>query len=230
MELSTIIFAFLGGLLPALLWLWFWLREDKEQPEPTNLLILTFIAGMFAVPISIVIQGFINGLFNVKSATEAGAFVLFLWASAEELIKYTLAYFVALRQKYNDEAIDPLIYMITIALGFAALENTLYLIDPISKGKFLESLVTGNYRFIGSTLLHTLSSATIGIALALSFKKDKKTKRKYAFFGIVGAILTHFLFNFSLLQDNLSIYHIFPFLWIVLVGLLVFFEYIKKQK
>jgi len=40
-----VFFAFVGGLLPALLWLWFWLREDLH-PEPRRILLLTFTAGM----------------------------------------------------------------------------------------------------------------------------------------------------------------------------------------
>ena len=46
MASSPIIFlAMLGGVLPALLWLTFWLMEDRCEPEPKRYLLLTFIAG-----------------------------------------------------------------------------------------------------------------------------------------------------------------------------------------
>ena len=44
-----LIVALVGGLLPAFLWLFFWLREDKEHPEPKGLLFFTFLAGMSTV-------------------------------------------------------------------------------------------------------------------------------------------------------------------------------------
>jgi RsiW-degrading membrane proteinase PrsW (M82 family) len=40
---------FLTAVLPALLWLFFWLREDRFHPEPRGLLILTFLAGGLVV-------------------------------------------------------------------------------------------------------------------------------------------------------------------------------------
>ena len=48
--------AFLCGLIPALFWLWFWLREDKERPEPLLLIAITFIAGMAVVPLALPLQ------------------------------------------------------------------------------------------------------------------------------------------------------------------------------
>ena len=51
LSFQTILFALLGGVLPALLWLWFWLKEDKKRPEPRGLILLAFIAGMLTVPV-----------------------------------------------------------------------------------------------------------------------------------------------------------------------------------
>ncbi len=40
--------AFLGGVLPSLLWLWFWIKEESKKPEPKGLLAVVFILGMVA--------------------------------------------------------------------------------------------------------------------------------------------------------------------------------------
>ena len=48
--------AFAGGILPALIWLWFWLREDREAPEPRGLIALSFAAGMAVVYFVLPIQ------------------------------------------------------------------------------------------------------------------------------------------------------------------------------
>ena len=44
MDSTHFAIAFLAGLIPALFWLWFWLREDKAHPEPRALIATSFIA------------------------------------------------------------------------------------------------------------------------------------------------------------------------------------------
>jgi RsiW-degrading membrane proteinase PrsW (M82 family) len=53
MDFTIIAYALLSGILPALLWLWFWLKEDNLHPEPRSLLIGSFIAGMIVVVFAI---------------------------------------------------------------------------------------------------------------------------------------------------------------------------------
>ena len=55
-EFEPIIAAAAGGILPALAWLWFWLREDSDHPEPRRLIALAFLAGMVAVAVVIPLE------------------------------------------------------------------------------------------------------------------------------------------------------------------------------
>jgi len=52
------LYALLGGILPAILWLWFWLKEDAKKPEPRGLITLSFVAGMLGVFIVFPIEKF----------------------------------------------------------------------------------------------------------------------------------------------------------------------------
>ena len=36
---KTILLAFITGVFPALLWLWFWRKEESKDREPTKVLI-----------------------------------------------------------------------------------------------------------------------------------------------------------------------------------------------
>lgn len=222
---QTLLYALLGGVLPALLWLWFFLKEDKERPEPRGLIMLAFIAGMIAVPFALPFEKFVDAHF-------AGMMVIVLWSLIEEMFKYGFAYFAVLRRKAMDEPIDAVIYMITVALGFAALENTLFLLNPIMDGNFVNTIINGNFRFLGATLLHTLSSATIGIMIALSFYKRKTLKKIYIFFGLILAIVLHTLFNFFIMKGGGGgkILIVFFFVWIGIIILILLFEKIKKIK
>lgn len=218
---ETILFALLGGVVPALLWLWFWLREDRLHPEPRRLILLAFGMGMLTIPFVVPIQKYTAVMFS-------GGLLILVWAAIEELFKYGFAYFSVLRNKEMNEPIDEVIYMITIALGFAALENTLFLIDPISNGRFVEGIITGNFRFFGATLLHVLSSATIGVFMAFAFYKSKAIKFLYTVVGIILAILLHTLFNFFIINSNgTNLLFVFGFVWAGIIILLLALEKIK---
>jgi RsiW-degrading membrane proteinase PrsW (M82 family) len=222
LDAEALLYSLVGGIIPAVLWLWFWLQEDKKRPEPRGLILLAFVSGMIAVPLVIPFQKFTH---NPNSI-----FLTFLaWATLEELFKFGAAYFAALRKKDDNEPIDPLIYMMTAALGFVAIENALFILTPLLHGNITESIITGNLRFIGASLLHTISSAAIGIALALSFYKGRVQKRLYLFLGIGVAITLHTLFNLFIMKETDSItFATFGFVWIAIVILMLFFEKIKQ--
>lgn len=224
LSFQTLLFALLGGVLPALLWLWFWLKQDKKRPEPRGMIILAFVVGMIAVPIVLPFEKLADSYFS-------GTLVIILWSAIEEVFKYAFAYFAVLRRKAMDEPIDAVIYMITVALGFAALENTLFLLNPIIDGDITNTIINGNLRFLGATLLHTLSSATIGIMIALSFYRKKVFKRSYAFLGLILAIILHSLFNFFIMrQSSEQILYVFFSVWIGIIVLILLFEKVKKIK
>lgn len=212
----------MGGVIPALLWLFFWLLEDRCEPEPKRYIFFSFIAGMAAVfPV----------LFAERYAATfaSGTLLLLLWAIVEEIFKFGAAYIVALRSSVFDEPLDAVVYMVTAALGFSAFENMLFLMGPIEQGDLLKTIVTGDLRFIGATLLHTLSSATIGIALALSFYKSKAVRRMSAFIGVILATLLHTFFNFFILQEGGgATFWIFLTIWFGVIAILLFTERIKQ--
>lgn len=219
---STLLISLLGGILPALVWLLFWLREDNKKPEPRGLIILAFVCGMIAVPLVIPFQKW-----AINPDNQLLEF--FLWATIEELFKLGAAYIAVLWRKEDDEPIDPLIYMMTVALGFAALENVLFVLQPLLQDNIAQSLLTGDIRFVGANLLHTISSATIGIAIGLSFYKGLFTKQLYLFCGIILAILLHTAFNFFIIKEATSITLItLSIVWVAIVVLMLFFEKIKK--
>ena len=215
--------AFLGGIIPSLLWLWFWLREDKKNPEPKGLLMLIFIMGMIGVAFVLPIQKFI------QTYTSSSEWQLVLWATTEEIIKYLAVLVVLYKTNYADEPIDWPIYLITGALGFAALENTLFLIKPLSMGENTVGLLTGHLRFLGSTLLHTVASGTLGIALGISLKLDGLRKYLYIFSGLLLAIALHSIFNFFIMRNGGSDFlRVFGFLWVVTIIVMLLFEKVRR--
>lgn len=221
---NIIIIALFGGLVPALLWLWFWLKEDRDHPEPKGLLFLTFLIGMatviFVLPFEQLARMHITN--EVVLTT--------LWATMEEVIKYIAVALVAFKSAYIDEPLDYPIYMITAALGFAALENTLFLVHPLSLSDTTVSLLTGNLRFLGATLLHAVASSIIGIAMGLSFYGGWFEKKLYLFGGILTSIVLHSLFNFFIMKnDGENFFSVFGFLWIITIITILMFEKLRRM-
>jgi RsiW-degrading membrane proteinase PrsW (M82 family) len=148
----------------------------------------------------------------------------------EEILKLGGAYFAGLHKKDCDEPIDPMIYLITAALGFAGLENVLFLISSISDN-FISGIVTGNLRFVGASLLHVLCSGVIGLFFAFSFYKGRISKIIHLTIGLVLAITLHALFNFFIISTKGGgTFIVFAFVWISIVLLLAGFEKVKTIK
>ncbi len=223
--LEPVLAALAGGVFPALAWLWFWRREDRAHPEPRKLIALAFFAGMVTVAVVIPLEKFVAPFLGTTTL------IFTAWSIIEEVCKYLAARITVLWRREDDEPIDPVIYMVTVALGFAAAENTLFLLSPISGETVLQSIMTGNLRFIGATLLHVLSSAAIGVFIGLSFYKKPYIRRIYAFAGIILACILHASFNFLILSTPESdVLRTFSFVWIGVIVLIAVIEYLKRLR
>jgi protease PrsW len=213
-------YAFIGGLLPSGIWLYFLLKEDARCPEPRTTVALAFIAGMAAVPIVLPLEHFAN-------ANLHGPSIIVAWAIIEETLKYAMAATFILWRRAVNETPDYVIYMITVALGFASAENMLFLLTPLSDGQITLSLMTGNVRFLGSTLLHVVASAAIGFALAFSAHYQPPTRALAAAFGVILAIALHTAFNALIISQGTSTAFAFFFVWLVAVIFFAAFEVLK---
>jgi len=207
--LSTTSTAFLLGLVPTIFWLFFWLRTDRDRPEPFGLLMLCFILGGLSIFAASTIQHAIAPFFTGEIQQ------MVVWAGIEEVVKFGIFYIIAFYNPHNDEAIDPAIYMIAVALGFAALENIFYIIQPGIVGNMTTSLLTGSMRFFGATLLHTIASAFVGIVIGMTVRKYRSGA---VLIGLAGAITLHATFNFFILKnDTASALQIYGFLWVAAI-------------
>lgn len=224
LSFGTIFISLLGGILPAIIWLKFWLHEDIH-PEPRRIIIYCFLGGMLAVPLVVPVQAFIQD--RVSDPT----MLTILWSFAEEFLKFSAALFMGILRKTDDEPVDSMIYLLTCALGFAAFENVLYLLTPLSSGMFTASLITGNLRFIGATLLHVIASTSIGIFIGLAFYKSKVARITAALFGLGIATTLHSAFNLFIMGGNgKHVFAVFFAVWVGIILLAYFFERVKEVR
>ena len=224
------------GLAPSLIWLSFYLKRDCH-PEPKSLLAKAFLMGIIISPLAILLQLGFSELRNIVSFEflHQGTPAFFLWSSfVEEFLKFLAVYLVIVRSPEFDEPVDGIIYMISAALGFAAIENILVMFNLIPDGAGT-ALNTLALRFVGATLLHALASGLMGYFLAMSwfFQEHKK---KLIVFGLVIATLFHAAFNmftaFAQESANPIIGLVYTtFLLIILAFLIsILFDKIKERQ
>lgn len=221
-SLATIAWGFAGGVLPTFFWLWVWLRND-HKPEPRGLITLAFIGGALVVPLVIPVQQFIHHWIGQYSNTVVAI------AGVEEFAKFLMVAILVFPTRFVEEPIDYGVYLVTGALGFAALENMLFLLNPLQDGNIALTLTAGNLRFLGATVVHATSAAIIGISLGIVFYKNHIYKFFFGLVGIIGATALHALFNFFIMKDtDISIISTISILWVV--GIFVAFAFRKLSQ
>mgnify|MGYP000997886264 CR=1 FL=1 len=221
---KTILLAFITGVFPALLWLWFWRKEESKDREPTKVLIGVFIVSMLSVIFTVPVQKFIQTHISDYNLE------LTLWALAEEIIKYLAFFIIIHKTNYIKKPIDYAICLTTAGLGFAALENVLFLLKPFAEGQAFVGLITGSLRFLGSTLLHSITSGIIGISLGLSFYLNDFLKKYYLVLGLVVATALHTIFNFFIINNSGSEFiKTFALLWVVSIIIMLLFEKLRRM-
>lgn len=130
---------------------------------------------------------------------------------------------------FADEPIDYAIYFITGALGFAALENVLYLSDPIQQIFLPDTLTLSSLRFLGSTLLHAVTGGIVGFGVGLAWRRSRVTKGLAFFAGLFLVIVLHSIFNHFIIQGSSHVvFVVMACLWVVAISLMYAFERIKR--
>ena len=159
-----------------------------------------------------------------------GIYLIIAWAVIEEIIKFSSVSIIALKSRFFDEPIDAMIYLITAALGFAAMENSFFLITPLLAGEGLQVFLLGNMRFIGASVLHVVASSAVGIAIGLSFYKSRAVKVLSLALGVVAAVSLHSLFNYFIIKGSgENTFAVFLSLWLMVVLVILLFEKLKPS-
>lgn len=226
LTLTTFFYIALGGILPAVVWLWFWLHEDSKKPEPKRLIIATFLAGGIATLPAFLIERMVADHFGLPE----GLLLFAIWAFIEEGLKLGAALLSGEGSRSYDEPIDSMVYLITAALGFAAFENIFFLLHHQSSGTVLnEIFLSGNLRFLGANILHAVTSGIAGGIMAFAFYKSRSAKICAGILGLITATLLHTLFNALIIQsDGGRILITFAGFWFAAALLILLFERVRK--
>lgn len=144
-----------AALLPAIL-LWFYIWKSDIQKEPMSKLVKAIVWGM-AICFPVALVEMLVELFLFDSASETLTLAdttmraFFTAAIPEESFKLLALWIVLRKNPFFDEHFDGIVYAVCVGLGFAAVENILYLFssDDWVKVAISRALlaVPGHYAF-----------------------------------------------------------------------------------
>jgi len=238
---GSFLFYLVIGVMPCLIWLFFYLMQDRH-PEPKKEILIVFLLGALMTAPAVWMEISLINIFSKLGMPAPFSVIIYnivAVAFVEEFAKY---YAVWLREQASgqnrnlDEPVDFVIYMVVSALGFAAVENLLFLL-PVVQDQLLGSSTLlqpdgmfaltwiSSFRSISAILLHTLCSGVVGYYMAMSFcHRERKTWLLATGFVIVSCL--HGIYNFSIMESENNILFFFvPLLILFSMALTLFFQF-----
>ena len=123
--MTTVILTF----VPSILILFYFIFNDKFK-EPIGSIILIFFLGFLICLPAGILNELSDDFFFKKLNYSEDLTVSFLGpAWAEELLKFSILYFIVLKRHEFNEPMDGLVYGVTVSLGFATYENYTYVYE-----------------------------------------------------------------------------------------------------
>ena len=164
--------------------------RDIYNREPKINLIVSFIFGAISiVPAFFIETGLDQNSDNSISGIAIKSF--FVIALTEELCKFAALRLYAYRQKSFDEPFDGIVYSVMVSMGFATLENLLYVINS---AQFGQAYQVAMLRMFLSVPAHATFGVLMGYHVGRAKFNPGKEKRMMTL-GIFWAVLFHGVFD-----------------------------------
>jgi protease PrsW len=105
--------------------------KDKHEREPVGLLVKSFFFGMLSIPVTLLISAPLSELvpINETDLTEQAVHAFIIVALVEELSKFIFVRGILYRNTNFNEPFDGIVYSVMVGMGFATLENIMYVVD-----------------------------------------------------------------------------------------------------
>lgn len=192
----------LTALLPIAILVYYIYHKDKKSPEPTGQLVKAFLFGVLTVPVSFCmsIPFGVIGLYPVETTSILGSISTAFFGAAipEEIAKFFMLWLLLRKNRYFDEKMDGIVYAVCVSLGFAALENIMYLFSNTES-----YLSVGIARAIFAIPGHFCFGILMGYYYSLAkFYPNTPTKNKVLI--IVAPIIVHGLYDSILFIINVT--------------------------
>ena len=192
----------LTALLPIAILVYYINHKDRKSPEPTGQLVKAFLFGILSVPVSfcLSIPFGIIGLYPAETTSILGSVSAAFFGAAipEEIAKFIMLWLLLRKNPCFDEKMDGIVYAVCVSLGFAALENIMYLFSNAES-----YLSVGIARAIFAVPGHFCFGILMGYYYSLA-KFYPKTPKKNKALILVAPILVHGVYDSILFIINVT--------------------------
>jgi len=207
------------AIIPALVIVAYFRRKDRARPEPRGVIIRIFLLGLLStIPAILLELGILELLGPLNSSRFLypilKAFVVV--AIVEESLKYFIVRKFAFSRECFDEVMDGIVFTVIAGMGFAFLENILYV---LGKG-----MTIGILRAFTAIPMHAAVSVIMGYCIGQAkFCDDRRSRRKLLFKGYILGVLFHGLYDLSIFAipywSKLMALGLLPVLiWVILLA------------
>ncbi len=180
--------------------------RDKYEREPLGLLLKVLLAGALTTIPILLVETWLSKFIVYFSGLQATAYNAFVVAAfTEEFFKFAALYYIIWRHKEFDEKYDGIVYAVFVSLGFALVENIMYVFQYGHEVAYTRALT--------AVPVHAILGITMGyyFSLAKFFKKRRTINFVTA---LLMPILLHGIYDFILMSQHQMYLLIFiPFLF-----------------
>ena len=202
MDLLMILILLILATIPVLTILLVVYIKDKNK-EPLSLLIKLFLSGFLSCVLVLIISKaisflpFMKGTLNEKSFLDVLLYAFLGVALIEEFCKWVMTFFIGYHHKEFDEVYDIIVYAIFVSLGFAFVENIIYVIQ-------ISNIKTALLRAISAVPSHACDAVFMGYYLSVAKQySNRKKKQKESFYIILSIVIPtilHGIYDFCLMS------------------------------
>ena len=183
----------LASLAPVLIILFYIYFRDKYDKEPLGLLLKALLVGIVVVVPVIFTERMLMNLMPQSSKVAAAAYHAFVVAgSTEELFKFLALYLLVWKSPSFNEKFDGIVYAVFVSLGFAGVENVLYVMDG--------GMQTALTRALTAVPAHAIFGITMGYYLGIAHMY-KELQGPYLARALLVPILLHGIYDFILMVE-----------------------------
>lgn len=184
-------------------------RKDSKNPEPISMLAKAFLFGVISVFISLTITTFFGDSEAAElDQTEAILDAFFGAAFPEEFAKLLMLWLLVRKSKHFDQPIDAIVYATCVSLGFAGLENILYLMDAD------DFISVGLLRGVTSVPAHFCFAVAMGYFYALAHFGEK-LNFWYKLMAYFVPVTLHGIYDALLSVSDDDYFYIISIIWVI---------------
>ncbi|MCB9232883.1 MAG: PrsW family intramembrane metalloprotease [Bacteroidia bacterium] len=225
--MSYLLYVLALGLAPVIFVFTFVYLKDRYEREPLKHLIWSFVFGVLIALPAVFGEIFLQSALKVSdeegsNVVEVLIYAMVVVAAVEEGLKFLVLRFYMYNKPEFDEPYDGIMYAVAVSLGFAAIENILYIAQFGAE--------TGWLRMFTAVPGHAMFAVVMGFFVGKAkFMTDRGKATLEMGKGLLAAVVIHGLYDFFLMvKTNYVLVPLLAFV-VLIVGIILGLKAIKAH-